>query len=50
MVVYKVVDGTLFIYDPNIPGGTGEIKWENGRYLPYRRCIFQRLGLGYIRS
>jgi len=36
MVVYKVVDGTLFIYDPNIPGGTGEIKWANGRYLPYR--------------
>ncbi len=35
MMVYKITDGTLFIYDPNIPGGVGQIMWENGKYLPY---------------
>ncbi|MDD5494427.1 MAG: PKD domain-containing protein [Dehalococcoidia bacterium] len=36
MVCYRIVDGTLKIYDPNYPGGVGEVVWKDGKYQPYK--------------
>ena len=55
LVVYRILDGNLYVADPNYPGKTDRyIKYENNTFLPYNsgqnaRAIASGEEISYIR-